>query len=261
MAKLRGRAARVIDLAPVNIASVMGTDRVVTRLLRPLVNRVVPDREIAVTVRSGVGRGLRLPIFPRSEKYYWTGLHELHVQQTLQRKLREGSVFWDVGGHIGFTSLIASRLVGSAGRVDTFEPFPPNQERLARSIQLNGCTNVTVHHQALAATVGQQVFHLNASSLMGSLVEGSGADTIDVACTTLDAVADQIPPPDLIKIDTEGAELEVLDGGRQFLAAAQPELIVEFTTRQLLDLGLQLFPFYTATHLGQNHWLLSSGGA
>ena len=77
-----------------------------------------------------------------------------------------------------------------------------------------------------------------------------------VACETLDGVARRLPRPDLIKVDAEGAELDVLEGGRQLLTTVRPRLIVEFTTPQLLDQARQLLPSYVPTHLGQNHWLL-----
>jgi FkbM family methyltransferase len=258
MAQLRDRAARTLDRTPPGLARFMSTNHGVTKLLRPLVNRLLPDRETAITVRSGAGQGLRLCILPRSEKYYWTGLHERALQQVLQQKLREGSVYWDVGAHIGFTSLIASRLVGPSGRVEAFEPFPPNQQRLTRSIELNGCTNVTVHPEALSSAGGQRSFFVHEASVMGSLIDGPARGTIEVPCATLDDMAQRLPRPDLVKIDVEGAELDVLLGGERLLAAERPSLVVEFTTTRLLGEARQLLPFYTAVRLDHNHWLFRS---
>jgi FkbM family methyltransferase len=257
MPQIRSYAARVVDMTPAGMAQLLRTDRA-TRLLRPLINQVLPHQETPITVRAGVGQGLRLCILPQTEKYYWTGLHEPHVQEALQRELRPGSVFWDVGAHIGFTSLIASRLVGPNGRVEAFEPFPPNVERLAGSVGLNGFDNVTVHPLAIANRDGTALFHLHKSSLQGSLVEDPSAAAIEVACETMDMVARRLPRPDLIKVDAEGAELDVLQGGRQFLMTVRPRLIVEFTTPDLLDQARRLLPSYIAAHLGQNHWLLRS---
>jgi FkbM family methyltransferase len=250
MPQIRNYAARVVDMTPAGMARLLRTDRA-TRLLRPLVNQVLPHQETSITVQAGVGQGLRLCILPQTEKYYWTGLHELHVQEALQRELRPGAVLWDVGAHIGFTSLIASRLVGPTGRVEAFEPFPPNVERLAGSVGLNGFTNVTVHPQAITNRDGTALFHLHESSLQGSLVEDPSAAAIKVACETLDTVARRLPPPDLIKVDAEGAGLDVLEGGRQFLMTVRPRLIVEFTTPDLLDQARRLLPTHVAAHLGQ----------
>lgn len=98
MPQIRNYAARVVDMTPAGMARLLRTDRA-TRLLRPLVNQVLPHQATRITVRAGVGQGLRLRILPQTEKYYWTGLHELHVQEALQRELRPGAVFWDVGAH------------------------------------------------------------------------------------------------------------------------------------------------------------------
>jgi FkbM family methyltransferase len=255
MPQMRSYAARMVDNTPAGMARLIRTDQA-ARLLRPLINQVLPRQETPITVRAGVGQGLRLCILPQTEKYYWTGLHELHVQKALQRELRPGAVFWDVGAHIGFTSLIASRIVGLDGRVEAFEPFPPNVERLARSVGLNGFTNLTVHPQAITDRDGTARFHLHESSLQGSLVEDPTAAAIEVACETLDTVVRRLPRPDLIKVDAEGAELDVLEGGRQLLTTTRPRLIVEFTTPDLLDQARRLLPSYVASHLGQNHWLL-----
>jgi FkbM family methyltransferase len=255
MPQIRTYAARVVDMTPAGMARLLRNDRA-TRLLRPLINQVLPQQETPITVRAGVGQGLRLRILPQTEKYYWTGLHELHVQEALQRELRPGAVFWDVGAHIGFTSLIASRLAGPTGRVEAFEPFPPNLERLAGSVSLNGFTNVTVHPLAICDRDGTALFHPHESSSQGSLVEDPSAAAIQVPCQTLDTVARRLLPPDLIKVDAEGAELDVLKGGRQFLMTVRPHLIVEFTTPDLLEQTRQLLPSFVAAHLGQNHWLL-----
>jgi FkbM family methyltransferase len=264
MPELRDHAARIMDLLPSGAARRLHTNSKVTRLLRPLANALLPEDETVVTVRSGIGEGLRLAILPRTEKFYWTGLHEPHVQQALQRALRPGSVFWDVGAHIGFDSMIASRLVGPGGRVEAFEPLPLNQERLTRTIALNRCANITIHPQALAAGEGCQQFHLHGSSLMGSLVEsatgGATLRTITVACTTIDAAAARLPRPDLIKIDAEGAEVDVLGGGRGLLTEHRPQLIVEFSSGRLLEEACHQFPSYRSTHLGNNHWLLRPDG-
>ena len=206
---------------------------------------------------AGRGRSGSAAVHPSAEREVlldWTA--RITCAGRPPARLQPKAVFWDVGAHIGFTSLIASRLVGPDGRVEAFEPFPPNIGRLARSVGLNGFSNVTVHPQAITKRDGTALFHLHESSLQGSLVQDAPAEAIEVACETLDSVARRLPRPDLIKVDAEGAELDVLEGGRQLLTTVRPRLIVEFTTPQLLDQARQLLPSYVPTHLGQNHWLL-----
>ncbi len=79
---------------------------------------------------------------------------------------------------------------------------------------------------------------------------------IAVRCCTLDEVTEFATPPDLIKVDAEGAEVDVLGGGLNFLANARPPLIVEFSNETLLAEARDLLPFYTFKRLAPHHWLL-----
>jgi len=247
----------VLDQTPGFLAQWLRSSAPTTRLLRPVVNAAVPDREVAVRVRSGLGAGLRLPILPRSEKYYWTGVHERHVQETLADLLRPGMTFWDVGAHIGFFSLLAARLVGSTGHVEAFEPFPPNRVRLGRSIQLNQATAVSIHPVALAAASATAAFHPGSSSLMGSLVPAVGSASMPVRCIRADDAIRSIPAPDVVKIDAEGAELEVLRGAGRMLATVRPTVLIELTSRDMLAEIRQLAPAYRIASIGASHWVLA----
>jgi len=79
---------------------------------------------------------------------------------------------------------------------------------------------------------------------------------LKVCCYTLDEIARSLPPPDLIKIDAEGAEVDVLRGGIDLLSTARPMLIVEFSDDVLLAQGRKLLSFYTFEQLAARHWLL-----
>jgi FkbM family methyltransferase len=250
------RIIRALDHVPGFVAQRLQSGTSTTRLLRPVVNAFLPDREIVVRVRSGPAAGLRLPIHPRSEKYYWTGVHERHVQQALAERLRPGMTFWDVGAHIGFFSLLAARFVTSTGAVEAFEPFPPNRVRLGTSIELNRATNVSVHAVALAADTGSATFHLSSSSLMGSLVPTGCSKSMPVACMRADDVVRTARVPDVIKIDVEGAELAVLRGASRLFTSVKPTVLVELTTDDMVAAVRELVPGYRIQNIGKNHWAL-----
>jgi FkbM family methyltransferase len=221
-----------------------------------MVNAVLPNHEVVITVRSGAGMGLKLPILPRSEKYYWTGAHERHIQQALAAILQPGMTFWDVGAHIGFFSLLASRLVTESGCVAAFEPFKPNEIRLGKSIELNGVTNVSVHALALAEATGTRSFHPTPSSLMGSLVPNAYGRPVQIDCISADDASRKVRPPDVIKIDAEGAELAVLRGASMLLAKIRPTVIIELTSPEMLPDVRVLTPHHGYRNIGANHWLL-----
>ncbi len=253
------KVVATLNAVPGPVAAWFRHDAWVARALRPLINRLVPAGPTWVAVRSGAAHGVRLLIDPKTEKYYWTGTHEVPVQEAMSRLLKPGMTFWDVGAHVGFFSLIAGRLVGVSGHVHTFEPMPDNRERLLAAVTRNKITNITVHAVALAATDGEAVLYAHASSLMWTLLPGHGQKGLPVRCRTLDDVARSLPAPDLIKIDAEGAEVEVLRGGMQSLSRMRPRLIVEFSDDALRAEARELLPFYSFTRLAPSHWLLLDG--
>jgi FkbM family methyltransferase len=224
--------------------------------IRPALNALTPEHQVIVRIRSGPGSGLLLPIVPRFEKYYWTGTHESHIQEALTTILRPGMRFWDVGAHIGFFSLLASRLVTDTGSVEAFEPFPPNRARLTRSIDLNHASNITVHGLALAGRSQTTTFHVHPSSLMGSLVSTRGTPAMEVPCLTADDALKSIQAPNVIKIDAERLELEILQGADKLLTALRPILLVEATDNSVVEYFHQSLSGYRKDNIGANHWLL-----
>jgi FkbM family methyltransferase len=251
------RAVAIMNHLPGFVATSLRSHTVAARILRPLVNRVVRDVPTSIVVRSGAAKGIRLLIYPRHEKYYWSGTHEEAVQQAVVDILKPGATFWDIGAHIGFFSLLASRLVGDAGRVHAFEPMTENRQRLLTAVELNQGNNLTVHAVAVAGASGEAVLHAHPSTTMWTLVPERGETAgITVPCSTLDELAQSLESPDLIKIDVEGAEVSVLRGGWGFLQRARPHVIVEFSDPALLAEARSLLPFYTFSPLSSTHWVL-----
>jgi hypothetical protein len=76
-----------------------------------------------------------------------SGIWEPETTQEVNT-LQKGGVFLDVGAHVGYYSLLASKLVGDSGRIVSVEPNPPTIETLLRNIQLNGAGNVIVERVA-----------------------------------------------------------------------------------------------------------------
>jgi hypothetical protein len=76
-------------------------------------------------------------------------LYEPDVSHILGKVLREGDVVIDVGANIGFFTVLASLLVGPAGRVVAFEPEADNLARLRANLAHNVCKNVTVIEKAV----------------------------------------------------------------------------------------------------------------
>jgi len=114
------------------------------------IHRVLPrGSRIWFQIPAGPGRGLWLKAEPYLEHTYFSGCPEPGVQKEIMRHLRPAGCFYDGGAHIGYYSLLASRLVGETGRVVAFEPDPANVDVLRGNLSRNGVSNFEVIPAAL----------------------------------------------------------------------------------------------------------------
>lgn len=169
------------------------------------------------------------------------GIYELHVQEAIQRHLAPGGIFYDVGGYHGYFSMLASRLVGSAGRVYVFEPLAENRSTLAGLVSANNCHNCVLLPLVISDKVGSACLFLQTHHSTPSLVTPS-ASSVLVEATTLDDFVSTHPSPTLVKLDVEGAEEMVLRGSKKLLSAELPPTwIVELHTETMEEAVRQVF--------------------
>ncbi len=163
-------------------------------------------------------------------------------------RLGPGDVYWDVGSHVGYMVAVASRRVGSTGRVIAFEPNPDNLQRLRRTVELNDLRNVTIWDVALSDQIGEAQFLLAGSSSMGSLLPNRYATrSVPVQTSTIDEELKTQPYPDLVKIDVEGNESRVLAGAAQLFLDHRPDLIIEVLTElQRTEVAKSLVGYQTS---------------
>lgn len=151
--------------------------------------------------------------------------------------LKPGDVFFDVGAHNGWMSMVAARRTGRSGRVVAFEPSPPSVDFLHYHKRMNRLTQMEIVPKAVtSADAAMTPFTLVGcgDAVMNSLVEieevkkdPRGSTVIHVEAITLDSYSQQTGlVPAMIKIDTEGAELWVCEGARRLLAENRPTLII-----------------------------------
>jgi FkbM family methyltransferase len=162
------------------------------------------------------------------------GTLEPSVAEAMIRTIRPGHVFYDVGANVGYFTLVAARLVGPSGRVIAFEPVPWCAEAVAANIALNGLDQAEVRAEAVGDASGRarlRVVGEASQSLLASLEQRADVarEEIDVEVVALDDLvgAGTIPPPDVLKIDTEGAEILALEGMRETIAGHRPRIICE----------------------------------
>jgi len=156
-------------------------------------------------------------------------------------QLHAGDFFLDVGAHIGFLSLQASRRVGEEGRVLALEPSQREYQRLVRHIRHPQFRNVSAIHAAAGAADTIQKFSVSPhhSGLNHLALAGDPRIHLEevpvVRIDTLLARHGSGKAPQLVKIDVEGAEMEVLAGMRELLATRPPPCLVVEISPELLD--------------------------
>ncbi|MEX2317972.1 MAG: FkbM family methyltransferase [Pirellulales bacterium] len=173
---------------------------------------------------------------------YWLRVDPAELRY-VGRRLRAGQVGVDVGCHKGAYTYWMRRRVGPAGEVIAFEPQPRQVEYLRTVFQSMHYTNVTLVPMGLSDTPGRLRLHIPTAAgatHFASFVAGRSADrscdAIDVDVTTLDAFFGARPRgPDFLKIDVEGHELAVLEGGRRTLEAQHPTVLIECEARHRPD--------------------------
>ena len=206
--------------------------RVVESLSRHIVfrrNLPAPFQEASILVSGSCGLAY---IFRRMK----------NVDPTLIRLVveyvQEDMIVWDVGANLGLFAATASMQVGPNGRVVAFEPDPWLMSILKQSFgkSQSHFQNIELEQFAIAEATGQRNFGIarrsrssNALVGYGSTQMGGARRVVQVQARTLDSFLDS-SVPDLLKIDVEGAELEVLRGGKQTLADARPIVICEVSS-------------------------------
>jgi FkbM family methyltransferase len=202
-------------------------------LIHYLSHRILPaDERVCAQVQGGPAKGIRLELNPRTGEMYSRGEVEIATQKVLVERLRPGMVFYDLGANVGFFSLLAAKLVGAAGRVFSFEPDPEVASRLRRNISLNEVSTITVVEAGVwSANADVRFIRSDASSPdrgTGRFVVGENQEgAASTRCVALDDFVQSAPPPNAIKCDVEGAELEALRGARKLLETQRPWVICE----------------------------------
>lgn len=177
-------------------------------------------------IRGGPNRGLRWSL-AAAGRGFWSGSFERERTRALAALVRPGDRVWDGGAHQGYVTLLASRRVGSEGRVASLEPSGYNRWYLERHVAWNDLDNVRVVPVALASEDGRRRFDESGSSVTFRVGEGSGS----VPVRSPPTLAVEIGSPTFVKLDIEGGETEVMEQvldllpghGAAFVALHSPE--------------------------------------
>lgn len=181
---------------------------------------------------------------------------EKDVTSTIEETCKSGFVVLDIGANIGAHCLRFARIVGDKGMVYAFEPTNFAFRKLQRNIALNGFGNVQAFQVALANQnlAQQNISYRSSWKSDGSYVEESSV----VDFVRLDDWTNNHPLErlDVIKIDVDGNEFSVLDGGRELLRKFKPMLIAEVGAWHFME--EQRNPWRILADMGYRFWDLKT---
>jgi FkbM family methyltransferase len=188
---------------------------------------------LKASVRSG--SGALVAIDPSNLDIYMDfrqhgGFWEHHVLKACVDVLRPGDVFFDVGANAGFFSVEVANLPGKKVSVFAFEPQPSLARAAAISALLNDFENMSVFQMMVGKKEGTGELYVPSQAVFASAVAVS-PDVMALPCvvTNVDALVctGRLPAPNVVKIDVEGAELDVVVGARETIRRHAPYLIFE----------------------------------
>ena len=225
----------------------------------------------STTLREYTGsEGIKLHLLPSEAEYFGffhMGAMNLYETNVIKRVLHPGDSFIDVGAYVdGWHSIVASKAVGRTCHVYTFEPIPAFFRRLMDNVKLNHLTNVTLEMVAVSAKNGSRTFYENkaSSSFYEKHAGQNKAGGMTVKTVTLDSYVTRkrIKSLRLVKIDAEGAELEVLKGGIKTLSSPNaPDLMIEIDDRYLKSGGTSEGEVFSLLrNLGYRAYSIGEGG-
>lgn len=199
------------------------------------------SRSLLTAVTLFWGRKIRMPLddYDALILYMYGGLHgdEMKYTKFLAKHLGKEDVFYDIGANRGFYAFLAADL---CQEIHTFEAVP----ELARIVTVNirPEDNITVNACAVSDTDGTVDFYLMDSTMTNTMQstvaellsshEHPVSRKVSVPSVTLDTYMKTHTPPTFLKIDVEGAEEQVLEGGKQFFVTHSPTIAMEIWGKQ-----------------------------
>jgi FkbM family methyltransferase len=210
-------------------------------------------------IDAGPAKGLRLEVALPQDKAMWGGVFEPEFSEQLRRSVQPGDVCYDVGGYRGYMTGVLA--LAGAGQVIVFEPMDRNAAALRRLAALNPQLPLRIEPTALGAADSQTMFKVMPDESMGKLadspfqVDALHDTVVMVRLRRIDTLVFEqgYAPPNVIKIDVEGAEADVIHGASRTLAKYRPRVLIEAHSAaladrcrtQLTDLGFRVWQLET----------------
>tara|TARA_B100000953_G_C17943990_1_gene397868 strand:+ start:51 stop:761 length:711 start_codon:yes stop_codon:yes gene_type:complete len=189
------------------------------RLLR-LPFLLIP-KQMIIPILSGPLRGKKWIVGSHNHSA-WLGTYERSQTLTFVDKCKGREIFWDLGAHAGYYTLLF-KTINSTSTVYSFEPIKSNYRYFERHLKLNNLNKVFLIKKAVADKEGILKF-AKGNSVGGKLSE-TGDMTVPVIKLSSLLKKKIVEFPDVIKMDVEGAELQVLEDIKFILMSEEKPII------------------------------------
>ena len=215
---------------------------------------------VSVSARYGAKFDLKLPDSIQTS-IFLTGVWEKNISNLISSALRPADIFVDIGANIGWYTIMASKLVGSTGKVFAFEASPSIYNVLLSNLAKNNIENVHAFNIAVSDHLGSchiykaPVGNIGHSTIIDSLATTDGHTFENtVRCDRLPSLIDHavLLNARFIKIDIEGAERLAMEGVAPFLKSFSDhcewlvELSPEFSPKGQADISWIFDQFLSA---------------
>ena len=167
------------------------------------------------------------------ELFEFTGFAEIEATNDIyldKAKLKPGDIVLDFGAYCGLTSQRFAKIVGEAGLIYAFEPDPKNYAAMLNNIKRHNMTNVVPVNMGIWCETGRQQFQIEANmgtSISHLVGRNSEVESLPVICLDDFSAIANFPKVDFVKMDIEGAELQVLESAENFVTKYRPRFIIE----------------------------------
>lgn len=233
-------------IMPITEPKSSGLSYRILRLWWSLIRKIKPMKPVTLAFDHDLKILIR-PIDKLAWRIHSRGYSDRVLASLLDAYLKPGMIFFDIGSHVGQFTLMAAKRVGSTGHVYAVEATTDIYDQLRANIKLNRLTCVTTCHAAMYETEGFMDLNICSprASAFNSLCkplrpEDQIAGIERVRTITIDGYCREhgVERIDLMKIDVEGAELQVFRGGHHMLGRpGAPAIFCEFDDRTAANLG------------------------
>ena len=156
--------------------------------------------------------------------------------------VKPGAVVWDIGANVGLFSVASAALAGATGKVFSCEPDVWLVQLLRKSagLQSEKSAPIDIMPIGVAGSLGLKRFALAKRSRASNFLQGYGStmaggvrEWTTIFCVTMNWMSDNLPLPDVLKIDVEGAEAELFGAADDLFLKKRPVVLVEVNAGSL----------------------------